>query len=391
MDQVKLTGIAEWPTPKNKKDIQLFLGFCNFYRHFIEGFAKYAKPLTSLVGNVNFKWGEEQENAFQTLKNRLILSPILQIPNDEGHFKPETDASDYAVGAVLSQKQKDREGNLHYFPVGYMSKALDATQRNWQIYDKEMFAIISGLEEWRSLLIGSKPFDIHTNHHNLTYYKSSQTLSQKQARWATMLQEYNYTLHYKEGKKMTLADVLSRRPDHQLVEKDNQNSIVIPPHRIATLETNLTPSGNPDYIMNSSRESEVEEGIEDMSLNAEQYYAKHKQAITNILAAFHDSPMGGHSGVAKTLEKVKTNGYDFLHSKEIIKKYIERCAECQRAKIFPRKPFGLLKPTEIPDEPWKHIMVDLITRLPESQGHNAILVVVDKFSKMAHYVPIRKE
>ena len=120
MDQVKLTGIAEWPTPKNKKDIQLFLGFCNFYRRFIEGFAKYAKPLTSLVGNVDFKWGEEQENAFQTLKNRLILSPILQIPNDEGHFKLETDASDYAVGAVLLQKQKDREGNLHYFPVGYM-------------------------------------------------------------------------------------------------------------------------------------------------------------------------------------------------------------------------------------------------------------------------------
>ena len=206
-----------------------------------------------------------------------------------------------------------------------------------------------------------------------------------------MLQDYNYTLTYKEGKKMTIADALSRRPDHELAEKDNQNSIVIPPHRIATLETNLTPTGHPEHVVNPSRESEVEEGVEDLSLSVEEYYEKHKQMITNILHAYHDSPMGGHSGVEKTLAKVKANGYNFHHCKEIIKLYISRCKECQKAKIFPRKPFSLLKPTEIPDEPWKHITVDLITGLPESQGYDTILVVVDKFSKMAHYIPTRKE
>jgi len=105
INEEKLSGVLEWPVPTKVKQIQAFLGFTNFYRRFIENFAKMSKPLSDLTKkDYTWNWGVEQQNAFKALKKAFITAPVLRIPNDEDPFKLSTDASDFAIGAVLSQK-----------------------------------------------------------------------------------------------------------------------------------------------------------------------------------------------------------------------------------------------------------------------------------------------
>jgi hypothetical protein len=133
MDPVKVKGIAEWPTPKCVKDVQSFLGFANFYRRFIENFGDVSRPLTMLTRKDQpFTWSDNQESAFLELKKRFTTSPILSMPDHEKPFHVEADSSDFASGAVLSQK--DDEGRLH--PVAYISKALHEAEQNYEIYVK---------------------------------------------------------------------------------------------------------------------------------------------------------------------------------------------------------------------------------------------------------------
>src|SRR5215813_8084594 len=108
MDPIKVQGVANWPTPTCKREVQAFLGFANFYRHFIKDFGKIAQPLTKLTGNQSWEWGNDQQKAVDGIKKAMTSAPILRIPNNNGKFRIETDASDTAVGAVLSQYQDDK-------------------------------------------------------------------------------------------------------------------------------------------------------------------------------------------------------------------------------------------------------------------------------------------
>src|SRR5205823_14294218 len=131
MDPIKVKGVADWPKRKNKKDIQSFLGFANFYRRFIKGYSEMAKPLTKLTGKEEWSWDSEQERAFEGLKKAMSTAPVLAMPKDEEPFMIECDASEGALGAILSQKQEEK-----WKPVAFLSKALNPTERNYEIYDK---------------------------------------------------------------------------------------------------------------------------------------------------------------------------------------------------------------------------------------------------------------
>jgi len=152
MDEEKLSGVLEWPVPTKVKQVQAFLGFVNFYRRFIENFTKISKPLSDLTKkDSTWTWGKEQQNAFEVLKKAFTMAPVLRIPNDKDPFKLSTDTSNFATGAVLSQK--DMQTNLWY-PVAFFSKSLDVHERNYKIYDKELLAVIWRLEEYRHHLEG---------------------------------------------------------------------------------------------------------------------------------------------------------------------------------------------------------------------------------------------
>jgi len=153
MEEEKVKGVLEWPTPKCVKDMQKFLGLANYYRRFIKGFASIARPLYDMVKkDKKWNWTERQEKAFRELKERFTKEPVLAAPDLDKKLRVEVDTSDYVMGGVLSMEGEDGK----WRPVAFLSKSLNETERNYEIHDKEMLAIIRGLEAWRHLLEGAQ-------------------------------------------------------------------------------------------------------------------------------------------------------------------------------------------------------------------------------------------
>jgi len=176
----KIEGVLSWPAPRNIKEVQKFLGLANYYRRFIENFARIAAPLHVLVRKEQkWKWEREQEEVFKKLKMVFTTEPVLAILDIDREMRVEADASDYTTGGVLSKKCEDGK----WRPVAFISKLLNATERNYKIHDKEMLAVIRCLEAWRHYLEGAKlEFEIWTDHRNLQYFMTSQKLNCRQAR-----------------------------------------------------------------------------------------------------------------------------------------------------------------------------------------------------------------
>ena len=153
MEEEKVKGVLEWPTPNCVKDVQKFLGFANYYRRFIEGFAFITRPLHDMVKkDKKWEWTERQKKVFKKLKKWFTKELVLAALDLDKKMRMEVDASDYATGGVLSMECKDGK----WRPVAFLSKSLNETERNYEIHDKEILAVIRELENWRYLLKGTK-------------------------------------------------------------------------------------------------------------------------------------------------------------------------------------------------------------------------------------------
>ncbi|THH07470.1 hypothetical protein EW145_g3348 [Phellinidium pouzarii] len=179
MDPKKTLAVQDWPKPTNLKELQQFLGLGNWLHCFIKDYSLVVKPLTALTGKAVWDWSSEANRAFFKLKEHLCTPPVLVIPDEEGAFRVKADASDFATGGVLLQKQQGK-----WQIAAYHSATLLEVERNYEIYDKEMLAIVQALKEWHHYLLGAKqPFEVWTDHANLTYFRSPQKLNRQQARW----------------------------------------------------------------------------------------------------------------------------------------------------------------------------------------------------------------
>lgn len=392
MDPVKTQGVADWPTPKSKHDVQVFRGFCNFYRRFIKDFAKIARPLDQLTGNIPFEWTPEHDEAFQALKDALVTGPILAIPNFDDPLRLETDASAYAIGAILSQQQDSQ-----WRPIAFMSKALNPTQRNYEVYDRELLAIMLALEEFRRYLLDAKhPFEIWTDHANLQYFKEPQKLNRRQARWLTELQDYHFTLHHIPGKSNSKADILSRRPGYDQGDDDNNEITLLDPQHFRRLYLNRVKT----QTLNSPRTKEILQALEKhgredpeaetgwerdedqlWKYDGRIYVPRDDKLRETIIKDHHDSPLAGHPGKDKTVELI-TRDYWWPTIKSDVARYTQGCTVCQRVKPRRGKAKTPLHPFSPPERPWDQISLDLIGPLPLAHGFNAILVIVDMFTKM---------
>src|SRR5258706_1021901 len=208
MDPVKVQGVTDWLQPVKVKDVQSFIGFVNFYQRFICDFSEIACPIHALTQKLkDWSWGAAEQQAFDVLKSTVTSAPMLAFPSKSGPFCLECDASNFAMGAVLSQQQEDRL----FHPIGFMSKSFSDTERNYQIHDKEMLAIMRTLEEWRHFLEGSnQKFKIHTDHKNLSYFQAAHKLNCHQAHWSLYLSRFDFILTHKPGRQMGRPDALSR-------------------------------------------------------------------------------------------------------------------------------------------------------------------------------------
>jgi len=218
MEQEKIKAVKEWKTPTRVKDVKSFLGFANFYRRFIQNFSHTAKPLNELKGKKEWKWEEEHQQAFEELKEKITSQPVLALPRREEKFRVETDASGHAIGGVLFQEQEGK-----WKPIAFLSRTMQPVKQNYEIYNKELLAIVEALAKWRQYLLdAAEPFEVWMDNKNLKYFREPHKLNGRQARWYLKLQDYDFTLKHIPGKTSTKADILSQKEQVDTKE-DNKN------------------------------------------------------------------------------------------------------------------------------------------------------------------------
>ena len=226
MDPAKVSGVFDWPTPKCVKDVRSFHRFCNFYRAFLAGFSKIALPLNALTKKEQpFVWTTAAQQVFDTLKQKVTEEPVLLHPILTWPFKLEVNASGFAIGAVLMQKGDDDRRHL----VGFYFTTLMPAERNYDIYNLKLLAIVKSLRHWHPLLAGSPhKIKVFSDHMNLQYWRDPQKISSRVAREVSELADYDIKIHHLKGSANGQADALSRRPDFDQGERDNEGVVVLP-------------------------------------------------------------------------------------------------------------------------------------------------------------------
>ena len=408
MDPRKVQAVLDWPQPTNLKQVQSFIGFCNFYRRFIKDFSRIAKPLYRLAQkDVLFEWTEACQAASDAMKRAIISAPVLRHFDRNREAILETDSSDFVNAGILSQH--DDEGILH--PVAFYSKNLLPAECNYEIYDKELLAIINGLETWKADLESTDiPIKIFTDHKSLEYFMATKKLTRRQARWANTLSEFNFKIMYTSAKKNQKADALTRTADSTPTSIDDDRErymqqMILTPDRVELCQINneiLGLHGRVKMANVADEECtrirrEIDEGKGPDSYTCEEgILFRHNRLrvpdnmITEVIREVHDQPSSSHPGIHRCVELIKRYYY-FPQLRATVERYIRNCYTCQRIKPPRDKKNGLLHPLPIPDQRWKDLSMDLIIGLPKSRGFNAIFTICCRLSKHRLYIPCSDE
>lgn len=407
MSPSKIEDVRSWPEPTNVREVRGFLGFANFYRKFIRKFGEITIPLTNLTKKDNeFKWTEKEAKAFETLKEKILEEPVLLTADPEKPFEVETDASDYAIGGQLGQR--DKEGRLH--PVAFLSKKLNGPELNYGIHDKELMAIIQAFKEWRHYLVGANhKVTVYSDHKNLTSFTTTKELNKRQIRWYETLTDYDFEILYRKGSLNGRADALSRREDlksteasveHPMLKYNKDGNLVL-----STREINMTWQVQPDDIwlrriksrIQGDRLTDTWRSTPFLTRKENDYFYNDRLYVPAVLQRqlveeIHAHPLHGHQGVAKTISRLRRS-YDFPESRKIVQEIIKKCDICNKAKIARHAPYGELQPIPPPERAWQTVTMDFIVKLPKSKEpmtgvfYDSILVIVDKLTKYAYYIP----
>jgi hypothetical protein len=318
---------------------------------------------------VDFTWNEAAQHAFNALKQAFTTAPILAHVNPNEQFTLETDASDFALGAVLSQVQKDNQ--LH--PVAFYSRKFTPAEINYDVYDKELLAIVASFGEWRHYLEGSQhKILVYCDHKNLQHFTTTRTLNRRQARWSLHLSSFDFTIVFRPGKLQGKPDALSRRSEYQPKGGDEavqqQKTALIKPEQLNA----LLPDGKTfqEQLKENLNKDELAQEIFKFLNNPTTYtttrldqdlfqqqngllyynnclYIPDLLTKLKVLHDHHDSLAAGHFGFRKTLKAIKQQ-YWWPNQFKFIKEYVQSCDTCARAKSTHHKPYGLLQPLPIP-------------------------------------------
>ena len=357
MDPTKTKGIADWKTPQNLKDVRAFLGFTGFYRYFVPNYSKIARPLIELMKKaVPFHWGEAQLKAFETLKSLMCSRPVLKQPDYTKPFFLSTDASAYSVGAILSQ-----EGEINpctkkptQQPIAYYSTTFTPTERNYDIYECELLAVIKALTHWRPHLAATKdPVTILTDHANLTYWKTPRTINRRVARWFTELQDYNLVIKHVPGKIHAAADMLSRPPGVDKGEDDNTDVTLLPEPIFVRLADKPDPKWKSieervrqeqqrqPQLMKEWRDRyqlefvklAMEPSIRLWKHEGKMVFPPNDELKRDLLHLIHNKPTAAHVGRDWTIYTAKRVAWWPAMSKWV-ENYVKGCAKCQQNKAL---------------------------------------------------------
>lgn len=486
----KVIAVQNFPNPTNAKQIKSFLGLAGYYRRFIQNFSKISQPLTKLLRKEeNFLWTSQQQESFETLKNILTNPPLLQYPDFSKEFVITTDASNYAIGAILSQGKIGED-----LPIAYASRTLNRAEINYSTTEKELLAIVWSVRHFRPYLYGTH-FKIVSDHKPLTWLFSIKDPGSRLIRWRLKLEEYSYEVIYKAGKKNTNADCLSRYPQILLTQINNREltykefltyqkehvtineKIKESSHDIMKLDKDfaLVCFAAKDLIEKDQLETFNEHfdnivDLKDKDLNdiiflktkdtnifyvflGDNYYDKinhedlynkllrlkeiliandisklalyeiynktdneqlraqlryifkyidveilickreviiisDETKIKTIMREYHDTPIGGHSGVTRTYKRIKSR-FVWKNMKRDIKQYVRNCKSCQINKVSRRKTKVPMEITTTSKSAFEKVFLDIVGPLPMSEsGMKYILTCQDDLSKFSEAIPV---
>ena len=397
-DPTNTDKIRRFPRPRNVKEIQQFLGLVGYYRKFIRDFAKIAAPLVKLVKkSEDFRWTEDQQRAFEELRDKLLHPPILRYPNLKKPFLLMTDASGFALGAVLGQQEDNEKDHV----IAYASRGLKPHEKNYSTIEKEALAIVFAFKQFRHYVYGQK-IVLYTDHKPLVWLMTHKDTSSRLIRWALLLQEYNIEFKYKVGKANANADSLSRIEISSMASQGKTKTV------LEVLKRDMK-----EMEEEQSRDKEIQAlilctqgGIPPRTLenhwkrNKHKYFLKKKtlyygdenepmqQALVlpkihreGILLEYHDGMLGGHLSARKTLRRISKKYY-WPNLEEDVKDWCKACQICASRRDTGRKPKVPLKPMPIALAPMEQTAMDIVGPLPLTRsGNKYILVFSDYFTR----------
>ncbi|GJU99307.1 putative reverse transcriptase domain-containing protein [Tanacetum coccineum] len=396
VDPAKIESIKDWASPKTPTEIRQFLGLAGYYRRFIEGFSKIAKPMTKLTQKkVAFEWGDKQEAAFQTLKTKLCSAPILALPQGAENFIVYCDASHKGLGAVLMQREK---------VIAYASRQLKIHEKNYTTHDLEHGSVVFALKIWRHYLYGTK-CTVFTDHKSLQYILNQKELNMRQRRWLELLSDYDCDIRYHPGKANVVADALSRKERNQplrvralvmTIGLDHPKQILNAQTEVRKPE-NIKSEDVGGMLIENSKDPEKfrTEKLEPradgtLCLNGRSWLPCYGDLRTVIMHESHKSKYSVHPGSDKMYQDMKKL-YWWPNMKANIATYVSKFLTCGKVKAEHQRPSGLLVQPKIPEWKWDNITMDFVTKLPKSpQGHDTIWVIVDRLTKSAIFTPMRE-
>ena len=370
VDESKVQAIRDWPVPTSIQQVRSFHGLASFYRRFVRDFSTVVAPMTEVLKAKKFEWNDQAQRAFEEVKCKLTSAPVLALPSFSKVFEVECDASGVGIGAVLSQEKR---------PVAFFSEKLNDAKRKYSTYDKEFLAIVRALEHWRHYLVGGE-FILHSDHEALKFIQGQHKLNPRHAKWVEYLQAFNFVIHHKAGQLNKGADALSRR----YLLLSTLESKVLGFEIVKGLYAN-----DEDFKDTYEKCSSHAHGL--FHLDHGFLFKGTRLCIPKsgfrelLIQELHGGALAGHFGIEKTCSMLKEHYYWPSMAKDV-EHLVRRCSVCQLAKSHLR-PQGLYSPLPVPHGPWEDVSLDFITGLPKTQRQkDSIMVVVDRFSKMAHFV-----